>query len=193
MATVKEQLLYEIGDPRVYITPDCVADFTSIRLETVGANRVKMFGIKGKPSTDSYKVSISFADGYTAVGSLTYAWPGALKKARAADKVLRKRLEALGLEFEEIRTEYVGYNACHADLGESDGEPGEVMLRIGVRAKERAPVQRFAQEIAPLILTGPPGVTGFAGGRPKPNEVIAFWPALIPTDTVQPRVVVEES
>ena len=192
MATVKEQLLYEIGDPRVYITPDCVADFTSIRLETVGANRVKMFGIKGKPSTDSYKVSISFADGYTAVGSLTYAWPDALKKARAADKVLRKRLEALGLEFEEIRTEYVGYNACHADLGESDGEPGEVMLRIGVRAKERAPVQRFAQEIAPLILTGPPGVTGFAGGRPKPNEVIAFWPALIPKEAVQASVVVEQ-
>ena len=192
MATVKEQLLYEIGDPRVYITPDCIADFTSIRLETAGANRVKMFGIKGKPSTDSYKVSISFADGYTAVGSLTYAWPDALKKARAADKVLRKRLEALGLEFEEIRTEYVGYNACHADLGESDGEPGEVMLRIGVRAKERAPVQRFAQEIAPLILTGPPGVTGFAGGRPKPNEVIAFWPALIPKEAVQASVVVEQ-
>ena len=192
MATVKEQLLYEIGDPRVYITPDCIADFTSIRLETAGANRVKMFGIKGKPSTDSYKVSISFADGYTAVGSLTYAWPDALKKAHAADKVLRKRLEALGLEFEEIRTEYVGYNACHADLGESDGEPGEVMLRIGVRAKERAPVQRFAQEIAPLILTGPPGVTGFAGGRPKPNEVIAFWPALIPKEAVQASVVVEQ-
>jgi hypothetical protein len=192
LATVKEQLLYEIGDPRVYITPDCVADFTSIRLENVGVNRVKMFGIKGKPSTDSYKVSISFADGYTAVGSLTYAWPDALKKARAADTVLRKRLQALGLEFEEIRTEYVGYNACHADLGESDGEPGEVMLRVGVRAKDRAPVQRFGQEIAPLILTGPPSVTGFAGGRPKPNEVIAFWPALIPKDAVQASVVVEQ-
>jgi hypothetical protein len=192
LATIKEQLLYEIGDPRVYITPDCVADFTSIHLEKAGANRVKMFGVKGRAATDSYKVSVSFADGYTAVGSLTYAWPEAVKKARAADSVLRKRLGALGLEFEEIRTEYVGYNACHADLGEADGEPGEVMLRVGVRAKDRAPVERFSQEIAPLILTGPPSVTGFAGGRPKPNEVIAFWPALIPKDAVQPEVVVEQ-
>jgi hypothetical protein len=192
VATVKEQLLYEIGDPRVYITPDCIADFTSIRLEDAGTNRVKMFGIKGKAATDSYKVSISFFDGYTAVGSLTYAWPDALKKARAADGILRKRLGALGLVFDEIRTEYVGYNACHADLGESDGVPGEVMLRIGVRAKDRVPVQRFGSEIAPLILTGPPAATGFAGGRPKPNEVIAFWPALMPKAAVQPEVVVQE-
>jgi hypothetical protein len=189
---VKEQLLYEIGDPRVYITPDCIADFTSIRLEDAGANRVKMFGIKGKPATDSYKVSISFFDGYTAVGNLTYAWPDALQKARAADSILRKRLNALGLMFEEIRTEYVGYNACHGALGEPDGIPGEVMLRIGVRAKDRAPIERFGHEIAPLILTGPPSVTGFAGGRPKPNEVIAFWPALMPKAAVQPEVVVEQ-
>ncbi len=192
-ATVKEQLLYEIGDPRTYITPDCVADFTSIQLESVGANRVKVFGVKGKPSTDSYKVSASYRDGYTCVGSLTYAWPDALAKAKAADGILRERLRALGLAFEEIRTEYVGYNSCHGPLAEHAEPPQEVMLRIGVRARERAPIERFALELAPLVLTGPPSVTGFAGGRPKPSEVIAFWPALIPKSAVHPSVTIKES
>lgn len=192
-ATVKEQLLYEIGDPRAYITPDCIADFTSIHLESVGENRVKVFGVKGKPATDSYKVSASYRDGYTCVGSLTYAWPDALEKARAADEILRTRLRDLGLAFEEIRTEYVGFNSCHGRLSESADPPQEVMLRVGVRGRDRAPIERFALELAPLVLTGPPSVTGFAGGRPKPSEVIAFWPALIPKSAVQPTVTMMES
>ncbi len=192
-ATVKEQLLYEIGDPKLYITPDCIADFTSIRLESVGENRVKVFGVKGKPSTDSYKVSASYRDGYTCTGSLTYAWPDALAKARAADEILRRRLSDLGLTFEEIRTEFVGYNSCHGPLSESAEPPQEVMLRVGVRARDRAPIERFALELAPLVLTGPPSVTGFAGGRPKPSEVIAFWPALIPKSAVHPSITMMES
>ncbi len=192
-ATVKEQLLYEIGDPTSYITPECVADFSTIHVESAGENRVKVFGIKGKAATDSYKVSIAFRDGFTNVGTLTYAWPDALEKARAADRILRERLAALGLAFEEIRTEYVGYNACHGSLSERGQDPPEVMLRVGVRSRDRAPAERFGYEIAPLILTGPPAVTGFAGGRPKPVEVMAFWPALITKSAVQPTVRLEES
>ncbi|MBS4027527.1 MAG: DUF1446 domain-containing protein [Ignavibacteriales bacterium] len=186
---VTEQLLYEIGNPKEYITPDCVADFTSIQLEEVGANRVKMFGVKGKPATEFFKVSMAYLDGFVAFSTLTYAWPDALKKAQKADEILRARLKNLGLEFEEVRTEFLGYNSCHGSLS-PNVELNEVVMRIGVRGKDYKSVERFGKEIAPLILTGPPSVTGFAGGRPKPSEVIAYWPALIRKAAVNPKVLV---
>jgi hypothetical protein len=188
--TISEQLMYEIGDPKNYITPECVADFTTIKLEQVGSNRVKLSGIKGKPATDSYKVSMSYADGYTAISTLTYAWPDALEKARKADEILRVRLADLKLNFDEIRTEFLGLNSCHGPLAPIPSEINEVVLRVGVRSKDFDSVERFGKEIAPLILTGPPAVTGFAGGRPKPSEVIAYWPSLIPKTVVKPEVTV---
>lgn len=189
--TVSEQLLYEIGNPQEYITPDCIADFTTIQLREDGNDRVAVFGIRGRNATETYKVSASYADGYSAVGTLVYSAPNALERARAADAILRKRLELLGLEFEEIRTEFVGYNACHGPLA-PPVDPPEVMLRIGVRSHDYAAVERFSKEIAPLILTGPPGVTGFSGGRPKPSEVIAYFPTLIPKDVVTAEVTILE-
>ena len=173
--TVAEQLVYEIGDPKNYITPDCIADFTSIKLEELAPNRVKVYDIKGAKETPFYKVSCSYADGYSAVGTLTYSWPQALTKAKAADQILRKRLEKLNLKFDEIRTEFVGYNACHGPLAKKldEDDINEIVLRVAVRSGDYASVERFGKEIAPLILTGPPSVTGFAGGRPKPSEVVA--------------------
>ncbi len=189
--TVSEQLVYEIGDPKDYITPDCIADFTSINLEDVGEDRVRVYGVKGMPSTPFYKVSMSYSDGFSAVGSLTYSWPDALEKAEAADKILRTRLNDLGLKFDEIRSEYQGYNACHGPLAKKIDDLNEVVLRVAVRSGDRKSIERFGMEIAPLILTGPPGVTGFAGGRPKPSDVVAYWPALIPKTEVQPEFLVE--
>jgi len=191
--TVSEQLLYEIGDPSTYITPDCIADFTTIRLSQVGPDRVRLSGVKGRPATEFYKVSMCYLDGYTAIGTLTYAWPDALEKARAADRILRQRLADLALTFDEIRTEFLGYNSCLGPLSVEPEEINEVVLRVGVRGHDLAAVERFGMELAPLILTGPPGATGFAGGRPKPSEVIAYWPALIPKSTVEPQVKVEEA
>ena len=192
--TVAEQLVYEIGNPKEYITPDCVADFTSIKLEEVGKDRVKVYNVKGKPETEFYKVSCSYSDGYSSSGSLTYSWPQALTKAKAADKILRKRLENLGLKFDEIRTEYIGYNATHETLAPELDEDkiNEIVFRFSVRSKDWKSVNRFGQEIAPLILTGPPSVTGFAGGRPKPKEVVAYWPALIPKKLVEAKVQILE-
>ncbi len=193
--TVTEQLLYEIGDPAEYITPECVADFTSIRLSPEGKDRVRISGVKGRPNTDFYKVSMAYADGFTAIGSLTYSWPDAREKAMKADEILRTRLADLGLSFDEIRTEFVGLNSCHGPLAAVPADindVNEVVLRIGVRGRDVKQVQRFGMEIAPLILTGPPAVTGFAGGRPRPSEVIAYWPALIPKDLVSPVVSVTE-
>ena len=188
--TVAEQLVYEIGDPVQYITPDCIADFTSIKLLEEDNDRVKVYNVKGKKETEFYKVSCSYAAGYSASGNLTYSWPQALTKAKAADQILRKRMENLNLKFEEIRTEFLGYNACHESLAKKIDEDSinEVVLRISVRSEDYNSVERFGKEIAPLILTGPPGVTGFADGRPKPSEVVAYWPALIPKSLVQPEV-----
>jgi hypothetical protein len=112
-----------------------------------------------------------------------------LKKAKKAEDILNTRLKNLGLEFEEVRTEFLGYNSCHGPLSPSV-ELNEVVMRIGVRGKDKKAVERFGMEIAPLILTGPPSVTGFAGGRPKPSEVIAYWPALIKKSAVHPKVLV---
>ena len=194
VASVTEQLLYEMGDPETYITPDGVTDFTTIRLQQDGKNRVRVSGVRGRPATDSLKVSLSYLYGYKAVGTLVYAWPDAYRKAQKADRILRQRLDRLGLAFEEILTEYVGVNATHGRLaGEPDPELAEVQLRIGVRAREAAPVRRFTREIAPLILNGPPSVTGFAGGRPKVEEIVAYWPALVPKSEIQAEVEIFEA
>ncbi len=187
--SVKEQLLYEMGDPKAYITPDVVADFSSINLEPDGEDRVRVFGITGNPKTDFYKVSIAYSAGWKAVGTLVYAWPEAYDKAKAAEQVLRARLDRLGLKFDVILTEFVGVNATHGHLaGEPSPDIPEVQLRFGVRGQSKADVERFTKELAPLILTGPPAVTGFAGGRPKVEEIMAYFPALIPKSLIETKV-----
>jgi hypothetical protein len=194
VASVAEQLLYEMGDPRNYITPDVIADFTTIQLAQAGKDRVQVSGVRGRTPTEFLKVSVAYFYGYKAVGTLVYAWPDAYAKAKAADRILRARLEALGLRFEEVLTEFVGVDATHGRLaGTPATEIPEVQLRIGVRARDRAPVERFTREIAPLILNGPPSVTGFAGGRPKVEEIVAYWPALVPKAEVTPRVEVVDA
>ena len=186
--SVTEQLVYEMGDPHAYITPDVIADFTSIHLATDGENRVRVSGITGAPPTDKLKVSIAYRAGFKAVGTLVYSWPDALPKARAADRILRERLDNLGLRFDKILTEFVGVNATHGPLIGEAGDPPEVQLRIGVRGPDRKQVERFTRELAPLVLNGPPSVTGFAGGRPKVEEIVAYWPALIDKSVVQTKV-----
>ena len=186
--TITEQLVYEMGDPHSYITPDVIADFTTIRLAQDGDNRVLVSGITGKPPTDKLKVSVAYRAGFKAVGTLVYAWPDALEKAQLADRVLRERLDRLGLKFEHILSEFVGASATHGSLAGDQRAAPEVQLRFGVRSPDRAAVERFTREIAPLVLNGPPSVTGFAGGRPKVEEIVAYWPALIDKAVVKTRV-----
>jgi hypothetical protein len=188
--SVTEQLVYEMGDPHEYITPDVIADFTTIRLEDAGPDRVRVSGIQGRPPTDKLKVSIAYRAGYKAVGSLVYSWPDALEKAQVADRVLRERLDRLGLRFDHILTEFVGATATHGSLAMQDRtmDYPEVQLRVGVRGEDRKAVERFTREIAPLVLNGPPSVTGFAGGRPKVEEIVAYWPALVDKRVVRTSV-----
>lgn len=193
--TVKEQLLYEIGDPKDYITPDVVADFTSIKVEDVSKNRVKVTGITGLPYTDSYKVSASYNDGYKLSATLVYCWPDALKKAQKGAEILEERAKGLGLEFTEFNKEYIGYNGVSEKPIEHSANTenlDEIQMRISVTGAKKEHLNRFGMEIAPLILTGPSGVTGFAGGRPKASEVVAYWPALLSKEAVQPRVTLFE-
>ncbi len=190
--TVKEQLLYELGDPKNYITPDCVADFTSIRLTDDGPDRVRCSGIQGSPRTPMLKLSIAYSYGWKATGTLVYSWPQALEKAQAADRIVRGRLNKLGLRFEEIYTEFFGVNACHGPAAFPCLDPPEVQLRIGVRDPNKKAVDRFTRELIPLVLNGPPTATGFGDGRPPVREVVAYWPALVPRSEIQTRVEVVE-
>lgn len=190
--SVTEQLVYEMGDPHAYITPDVVADFTSIRLESVGENRVRVHGITGGPPTPFLKVSIAYRAGFKAVGSLVYSWPDAMEKAQLADRVLRERLDTLGLKFDQVLSEFVGATSTHGPLAGAGRDAPEVQYRIGVRGSDRAAVERFTREIAPLVLNGPPSVTGFAGGRPKVEEIVAYWPALLDKRAVSTAVTIVE-
>ncbi|HEV3333258.1 MAG TPA: acyclic terpene utilization AtuA family protein [Bryobacteraceae bacterium] len=185
---IKEQLLYELGDPRNYITPDCVADFTSIRLEDAGPNRVRVTGIRGGPRPPTLKLSIAYAAGWKSIGTLVYSWPQALEKAQAADRIVRERLRQIGLSFDEIYTEYFGVNASLGPAAPPNPDPPEVQLRIGVRGPDRKAVDRFTRELIPLVLNGPPGATGFGEGRPAVREIVAYWSALVPREEIATRV-----
>jgi hypothetical protein len=189
---VKEQLLYELGDPKNYITPDCVADFTSIQLKDAGPDRVQVSGIRGSARPQMLKLSIAYSYGWKAIGTLVYSAPQALEKSRAADRIVRERLQQLGLKFEDIYSEFFGVNACHGPVAVPNPDPPEVQLRIGVRGHDRKAVDRFTRELIPLVLSGPPTGTGFGEGRPPVREVVAYWPALIPRELIQTSVEVVE-
>jgi hypothetical protein len=189
--TVSEQLVYEMGNPASYITPDVIADFTSIRLDSRGPDRVGVTQVRGRAATDTYKVSISYLAGYSAVGQLTVSGPNALEKAKVASEALWGRLARAGLKYDDTHTEFVGAGACHGRIGRTSSPPLEVVMRVGVKDRDQKKVERFGKEIAPLVTSGPPGMTGFAGGRPRATEVIAFWPALIPKELVRAEVRVE--
>ncbi len=192
--TVTSQLVYEMSNPASYITPDCIADFTSIQLKQEAENRVHVSGIKGKPATDTYKVSLSFHEGYKVISQLTVAGPDAVDKAKLCAEIVFDRVALDGVEFDESEKfiEIVGTNVCHAGIVEPPADPAEVILRIGARSTDKAKLDRLGMEVVPLVTSGPPGVTGFAGGRPKATEIISYWPALIGKDKVQTSVSVEE-
>jgi hypothetical protein len=192
--TVVSQLLYEMGDPKRYLGPDCSADFTSASIDEVGQDRVQISGVKGGPPTDTYKVSLSYQNGYKASGQLTIAGPDAREKAQLCADIVWGRLAFDGCEFAEHEklVELVGTGVCHEGILGND-DPPEVVLKIGVKCADKAKVDRFGSEIVPLVTSGPPGVTGFAGGRPKATDIVGYWPALLDKTQVETRVRVEES
>lgn len=186
--TVKEELLYEIGDPRSYITPDVVADFSEVRVEDVGQNRVKLWGAKGRPAPDTLKVSISYSNGYRAYADLAFSWPQALDKAKLAAKVLEERFRIIGLRPEETMFDYIGYNSMHGPLSEIPGnDPQEVRLRVAIRTKTAEEAKKLGPEVPCLVTCGPPQGGGYSA-RSTPQEILEYWPALIPAAAIEPEV-----
>ncbi len=173
--TISEQLLYEVGDPARYITPDVVADFTSLQLNQAGKDTVRVTDCRGKPATDSYKVSVAYRDGYTAAGTLVLAGPHAREHAQHSGEIILARLKQCGCEFEHSLIEVIG-----------EGE--EVMLRLAVRDARRANVERFTRELAPLVTSGYAGTTGYTTGRAAVREVFAYWPTLISKSALEAKV-----
>jgi Acyclic terpene utilisation family protein AtuA len=186
--TISEQLLYEVGEPAAYLTPDVTADFTSITLTETARETVEVTGARGKPVTDSYKVSVAYRDGYTASGTLVLLGPEAERKGRFAGQVLLDRLKRAGFEYADALVECLGTGDCVPGVIRGRYDPPEVVLRVAVRSPDRAAVERFTKEFAPLVTAGPPGVTGYTTGRPAVREVFAYWPALIAKIAVDPHV-----
>jgi hypothetical protein len=190
LETVREQLLYEIGDPRAYVSPDVVADFTTLALADDGPDRVRVSGATGRTATGFYKVSAAYHDGWTASGTLTIFGRGAAAKARLAGEAVRRRLVRAGSEPRTLHVECLGTGACVPGvLPEPDTR--EVVLRLTAADPRREVVERFAKEIVPLVTSGPQGTTGYFAGRPSVREVTAFWPCLIRKELVTPTVRVE--
>ncbi len=177
--TVKDQLLYEIGDPKQYLTPDVAADFTSIKVRQADPNRVRVTGAKGSPRPPKLKISISYHWGWKAAGTIVFPGPEARAKAHLADSTVRARLQQLGLKLEKVHSETIGDDSL-------------VQLRMAVRGQDRQSIDRFTREMIPLVLSGPPGATGYGEGRPPVREVVAYWPSLIDRSEVTPRVEVFE-
>ena len=191
--TVTAQLVYELGDPKQYLTPDVTADFTTIQLSDDGRDRVKVSGVKGSAPTPTFKVSLGVHEGYRCVGELTVVGVDAVERANLCAELLFAKLAAEGIEFapEHRRVELVGTNVCLPGMT-PPGHPLELVLRVGAKDADPTKLDRFAMEFAPLLTSGPPGLTGFAGGRPKPSAMIGFWPALLEKPRVQARVTVME-
>jgi hypothetical protein len=188
--TIAEQLLYEVGDPAAYLTPDVIADFTSVTLAETGPDTVEVRGARGRPATDSYKVSIAYRDGFTASGTLVILGPDAPAKARRCGEMILQRLRRAGFEPRHTNIEVLGAGDCVPGVLPAPAPPPEVVLRVTARDPNRAAVERFTKEFAPLVTSGPPGVTGYTTGRPPVREVFAYWPALIAKTAVTPQVTV---
>ncbi len=186
--TISEQILYEMGNPEKYISPDVCVDFTSFKLNDLGNDCVEVDEVRGFEATDTYKVSVSYFDGYKASGQLTISGPNAKSKAKLAADVIWDRLKAADCMYDDTLTEYLGLSSCHGSINNEPENMNEIVLRLSVKDRDKEKVNRFGKELAPLITSGPPGVTGFAGGRPKAQEIISYWPTLIPKELVKTEV-----
>jgi hypothetical protein len=186
--TVTEQLLYEVGDPAAYLTPDVVADFTSVTMTDRGADVVSITGARGKPATDCYKVSIAYRDGFMASGTLTIFGSDAPAKSKRCGEMILERLQRIGVEPKQSLIECLGAGDCVPGIAPVQIHGPEVVLRVSVRDPRRQVVERFTKEFAPLVTSGPPGVTGYTTGRPPVREVFAYWPALVAKRAISPSV-----
>jgi hypothetical protein len=196
LMTVKEQLLYEVHDPARYLTPDVVVDFTTARLEQVGPDRVRVTQISGRPRTPTLKVSIGCAEGYIGEDMFFYAGPGALRRARLAQRILQERFKRVNLQAEALRIDFLGVNAMHGPISPAvgaDAEPYEVAVRVAARTRTREEALKVGREVDGMAVSG----VGMTGKRvphqDRTREVIGVWSALVPRERIVPTVTLYES
>jgi hypothetical protein len=189
-AVVKEQLLYEIGDPRAYLTPDATVDFTSFELTDLGNDRVRIASVRGTAPPDRLKVSVSYQDGWTNAVGMTFVWPFAIERAQATERLLLERCAKLGIQIDEHHSDWIGVNGAAGPMAPLPHEqPNEVLFRMAIRTRDRDSAKRFGEEIAPLMLSGISGAcAGLLTGRPEPRPIVNFWPTLVPRSVAAPRV-----
>ncbi len=188
--TALEQLLYEIGDPSAYLTPDVTVDWTSITMTDAGHDRVLVRVGSGRPPPETLKVSITYHDGYMTSLMFPYAAPDAVAKAHAAQDILAKKIARLGLQLDGYRADIFGCGAIHGPRTPvSAGEPVEVLLRVAARSPHRDAIERLAIEVAPMHF-GPAGLAGYiGGGRGRVSQVLSHWSALVDRSVVRPDVI----
>jgi hypothetical protein len=186
--TVAEQLVYEIGDPAHYLTPDVDVDFTTVELEQAGPDRVAVRGAKGRPAPANYKVSLAYRAGYTTSGQLLVYGADCVAKAQACAEMVWQRLARAGYEFQAKHAEFLGAGFGVPGLHSPPESLREVVLRLSVRDERREAVERFAAELAPLITSGPPGLAGYATGRSPVRPAFAYWPTLVPRELAPAKI-----
>lgn len=191
VATVAEQLVYEIGDPEHYLTPDVDVDFSQVRLEQVGEHRVAVREARGNPAPATLKTSISYQDGYLGSGTIVVTGPQALPKAQACAEAMQQRLHAAGVFPQRWNIEYLGAGDVLPGLVPRAVDPPEIVLRFAIHDGSRAVVDRSLRELVPLVTSGPPGITGYTGARAKAHRVLSYWPSLISRDRISPMVEVK--
>lgn len=188
--SVSEQLIYEIGDPKHYLTPDVDCDFTTVKIEDQGNNRVRVKGATGNPAPDMLKVSIAYADGFMAAGQLLVSGYDAPSRAQECANIIRKQLENSGDSPERWLVEFLGgtsYRHSKPSDFEHKGLSQSIVLRIAAWHPSAKPLEKFVRLIAPLITSGPAGLAGYAAGRPQIRPVYAYWPTLIPHGLAIPQ------
>ncbi len=186
--TVKEQLLYEIGDPAHYLSPDATVSFLSLVLREEGSNRIHVSGAKGSAPPSAYKVSATYRDGYKAEGFLAIFGTNVKAKAKRCGDMILKRMQQMNCTPAHFNVEAIGCGSIIPSIVTSSVDPCECMLRIAVADSKIETLEYFAKEIAPLVTSGPQGITGYTSGRPHIRPVFGYWPCLIDVKHVHAKV-----
>ena len=196
-ATVAEQITYEVHDPGRYVLPDVVCDLTSVALTDLGENRVRVTGARGLPATPSYKVSLTYSDGYRCTATLMIVGTDAAEKARHVAAAVLKRTRRLFADsgfsdYRAVSVEVLGAEAMYGPHARAQATR-EVILKIAVaHAQERA-LELFAREIYPSATSMAQGITGFAAGRPAVQPVVRLASCLIPKERVHAQVELQDA
>ncbi len=190
--TVKEHLVYEIGDPNEYLMPDGVADFTRLSIEELGDDRVRVSDMGGRTRPETLKLVVGYEEGWIGEGMLFFPWPHALQRAEKAKETLLARFDRLGLKHDAIHFDYVGVNMLHGPASPMpDYDPAEIGLRVAVHTRTRDEAEKVRRACAQLWIMGPGG-TSF-GTPMKPRPVVGSWPTLIPRDFITQSVEILEA